>query len=91
MSEDEEIDLKMDPNTEKKPLLSRLLQPSITRLQIAFLYEKTITSSAWTYAHELGRLHLEQTFPEEVSTCYYENVTKDNIDEILEDAVQKRL
>lgn len=89
LSEDEEIDLKMDPNTEKKPLLSRLLQPSITRLQIAFLYEKTITSSAWTYAHELGRLHLEQTFPEEVSTCYYENVTKDNIDEILEDAVQK--
>lgn len=35
LSEDEEIDLKMDPNTEKKPLLSRLLQPSITRLQIA--------------------------------------------------------
>ena len=47
-----------------------------------------MTSSAWTYAHELGRLHLEQTFPEEVVTCYYDNVTQDNIDEILETAIK---
>ena len=89
LSEEEEVDLKMDPNTEKKPLLSRLLLPSITRLKIAFLYEKTIASSAWTYAHELGRLHLEETFPEEVSTYYYDNVTRENIDGLLEDAVEK--
>lgn len=88
LSEDEEVDLKMDPNTEKKPLLSRLLQPSSPRLKVAFIYEKTVTSSEWTYTHELGRLHLEQTFPEEVSTCYYDNATQDNIDEILEKAIE---
>ena len=54
LEEDEEVELKMDPNTEKKPLLSRLLQPSSPRLKVAFIYEKTVTSSAWTYAHELG-------------------------------------
>ena len=89
LEEDEEVELKMDPNTEKKPLLSRLLQPSSPRLKVAFIYEKTVTSSAWTYAHELGRLHLEQTFPEEVSTCYYDGVTQENIDATLEDAVAK--
>ncbi len=88
LAENEEVDLKMDPNTEKKPLLSRILQPSSPRLKVAFIYEKTVTSSAWTYAHELGRLHLEQTFPEEVVTCYYDNVTQDNIDEILETAIK---
>ncbi len=89
LEEDEEVELKMDPNTEKKPLLSRLLQPSSPRLKVAFIYEKTVTSSAWTYAHELGRLHLEQTFPEEVGTCYYDGVTQENIDATLEDAVAK--
>ena len=48
LEEDEEVELKMDPNTEKKPLLSRLLQPSSPRLKVAFIYEKTVTSSAWT-------------------------------------------
>ena len=40
LEEDEEVELKMDPNTEKKPLLSRLLQPSSPRLKVAFIYEK---------------------------------------------------
>lgn len=89
LAEDDEIELKMDPNKEKKKLLSRLLQPSSPRLKIAFVYEKTVTSSAWTYAHELGRLHLEQTFPEEVSTYYYDNTDLNNIDDVLADAVKE--
>ena len=53
------------------------------KLKVAFVYVKTPTSSAWTYAHELGRLHLEQRFPDEVETIYYDNVTKDTIEEVL--------
>ena len=40
---------------------------------------KTPHSSAWTYSHELGRRHLEQTFPNEVTTVSYENITEKNI------------
>lgn len=83
------IDLKMDPASEKKPLLNRLLPLSSPKLKIAFVYAKTPTSSAWTYAHELGRFHLEQTFPREVSTIYYENVDENEAGKVIADAVEK--
>lgn len=88
LQEGQEIELKMKPNSEKKPLLSILLPLSSPKLQTAFIYEKTAGTSAWTYAHELGRLYLEQTFPDEVSTIRYENATQENIDATIEDAIR---
>ncbi len=89
MGENSEIDLQMKPNQKKKSLFDilHLSAPAARKLQIAFIYEKTPGTSAWTYAHELGRLHLEQTFPEEVHTVSYENGTRENVDGLLEDAV----
>ena len=81
------IDLKMDPTKEKKPLLSRILPTSVSRLKAAFIYAKTPASSAWTYAHELGRLYLEQAFPDEITTFYYDNATQENIDAYIEAAI----
>lgn len=87
LQEDKEIELKMKPNQEKKPLLNILLPLSSPKLKVAFIYEKTPGSSAWTYAHELGRLYLEQTFPDELNTLCYENGTLGNIDSLLEEAI----
>lgn len=87
LQEDQEIDLKMTPpRPEKKPLLSKLLS-GVPKIKAAFIYEKTPGNSAWTYAHELGRLYLEQTFPEELSTVCYENGTLENADEIIATAI----
>lgn len=87
LEEDKEIDLKMAPAPEKKPLLSKLLSGGPSKIKAAFIYEKTPGTSAWTYAHELGRLYLEQTFPEELSTVCYENGTQENADEIIASAI----
>ncbi len=87
LQEEQEIDLKMKPNQEKKPLLNILLSPLSQKLKAAFIYEKTPGTSAWTYAHELGRLYLEQTFSDEVSTVFYENGTQENIDSLIADAI----
>ena len=84
----QEIDLKMEPTKEKKPLLNIRLPLSSTKLKIAFIYEKTPGTSAWTYAHELGRLHLEQAFSDEVTMVSYENGTQENIDSLLENAIE---
>lgn len=84
-----DIDLKMNPGREKKSILGRLFPFSTTRQKIAFIYEKTPESSAWTYAHELGRLHLEQTFPDEVETRYYENVTVETIEKTIRNAIEE--
>ena len=89
LEHDQEIELKMAPSSEKKSLLDRLLPVSTPKLKVAFLYAKTPATSAWTYAHELGRLHLEQTFPEEVTTVCYENLTKDLAEKAIADAIQK--
>lgn len=89
LQESEEIHLKMDPSTEKKPLLNRLFPISTPKQKIGFLYAKTPASSGWTYAHELGRLHLEQKFSGEISTVAYQNVTMDNAQEYLNQAVKE--
>lgn len=88
LGKEDAVDLKMQPNSEKKTLLSTLLPMSTPKQKIAFVYAKTPASSSWIYTHELGRLHLEQTFPNEVSTTYYENVTENSISEVLEDAIE---
>lgn len=53
LEHDQEIELKMNPTSEKKSHLDRLLPVSTPKLKIAFLYAKTPATSAWTYAHEL--------------------------------------
>lgn len=89
LQEEEEIELKMKPSSEKKskPLLSRLLPLSSPRLKAAFIYEKTPGTSAWTYAHDLGRQYLEQTFPEELTTVCFENGTEENVDSLIQKAI----
>lgn len=81
------VELKMEPVQEKKPLLNRILPLSMPKEKIAFIYEKTPGTSAWTYAHELGRLHIEDTFSDEVSTVCYENITQEMAEETIESAI----
>lgn len=87
LQEDQDIELKMEPSQDKKTMLSILLPTNSPKLNIAFIYEKTPGTSAWTYAHELGRLYLEQTFPDEVHTVCYENGTPETVDALIEDAI----
>ena len=87
LDEEEDIELLLEP-TERKSLLSKLHIFNTGKLKIAFIYEKTPSSSAWTYGHELGRMHLEQTFPDEAETIYYENITLETIEQTLSDAVK---
>lgn len=81
------VELKMEPTQEKKPLLNRILPLSSPKVKIAFIFEKTPGSSAWTYAHELGRQHIEETFSDEVSTVCYENITEESVEETIEAAI----
>ena len=86
LNEEDDIELKLDP-TDKKPLLSKINPFNKPKLKIAFLYEKTPDSSDWTYGHELGRLHLEQVFPDDVETIHFENVTLDNVEFFIGEAL----
>lgn len=84
-----EIDLRMTTTPKKTFSLSRLLPTSSPKQKVAFIYSKTPELSSWVYSHELGRLHLEQTFPDEVETIRYDNVTTDTIDDCLNSAIDE--
>jgi len=91
LTEKNRIDLVLDPKEvhEKKSLFRYLLPNSAKKCTIAFLYPKTIEESNWTYAHDLGRNYLEDTFPEQISTICVNQVNADNIEEILQEVVEK--
>ncbi len=76
---------------QKPSLLNRLI-PEVTlaseRLKIAYIYPKTAETSSWTYAHELGRLYVEQTLEEKIETMVIDKAnTEEEVEEAIEEAV----
>lgn len=90
LTTDQSVELQMNPATKddvKKPLLARLIPVSTPKQHVAFIHEKTSKTSAWTYAHELGRMHLQEAFDDQITTTCYDNATEANADEILAKAI----
>lgn len=63
----------------KNRVLSSLadLMSSKKVIKVAFVYAKSSITSGWTYAHELGRLHIENVFKDQVQTQKVENIPED--------------
>ncbi len=92
LTEKDGVDLVMAPKKveEKKHLLSLFLPSSgPKKCTVAFLYPTTKEASDWTYAHDLGRNFLEESFPEQIRTICVENVTEANIEEVLQEVIAK--
>lgn len=92
-SKDSNLDVQTVPleSSQNKMLsaISTLVIPK-KKLKVVFVYARTIESSGWTYAHELGRKYIENTLGENVITSYVENVPENenayyNIKELAED------
>ena len=81
-----QVTLVKEPETAKPSLLGKILPSGSApeNLKIAFLYCKTAKTSSWSYAHELGRRHLEQAFDGKLKTIALENV---NTDEDIKKAI----
>lgn len=85
-----QVTLVKDPETAKSSLLGKILPTGIApeTLKIAFLYRKSPETSSWAYAHELGRLHLEQAFGGKIKTIAIEQVnTDDQMKNAIDNAV----
>ncbi len=89
LANDNPVDLRLEPDVIKVPLLKRVLSSGISKITVAFFYADSPSNSAWTYAHEMGRLYLNDRYPDEIETLVYENVTSENIREYFEDARDK--
>lgn len=56
--------------------------------KIAFIHARTAETSSWTYAHELGRMYLEQAFDGELKTVMFDRVdTEEETEEAINLAI----
>lgn len=89
LTADESLELQMDPAPKKKPLLSRLMPTGDPMPRVAFIHEKTAHTSGWTYAHELGRMHVDHVLEGQIYTTSYENATNENAEELINQAIEE--
>ena len=75
------------PETESKyGILGRLMGRS--HVNVAFVHQRTVQTSPWTHAHDVGRLQMEQTLGSAVTVrSYFGADTAEQAEEILEQAV----
>ena len=66
--------------TRKKSMFSSIsdFMASRRRLKIAFVYAKPVSTSGWAYAHELGRLHIDNIFKDQITTTKIEGVAEND-------------
>ena len=64
---------KEEANT-GKTLLKKLIPSTRPRVTVGFLHHGTIYTSGWTYAHDLGRLYLEDSLGGQVTTRVYDSL-----------------
>lgn len=89
MTEKHKVGLVMDPKTvQRKNLLSYFIPITTKKFTVAFLYPKSPEGSDWIYAHELGRIYLEETFSDVLDTISVNNVNEENIERVLNDVIK---
>jgi basic membrane lipoprotein Med (substrate-binding protein (PBP1-ABC) superfamily) len=91
---DDSVELQMQPTEEKElkkniNIFERLFPATIPKQKVAFINLKTAKTSSWTYAHELGRMHLEEAFSDQVSTVHYDHATEECGYDLLEEAIEE--
>ena len=73
----------------KAGIISRLITSNPEHLNVAFLHPRNPDLSPWSEAHDMGRRHLEQVFPEEVTVRnYFHADTPELADTLLDQAVE---
>lgn len=90
LKKNENLDLQMDPvNIEKKNIFSYLIPASSKKLKVAFVYDVPPEKSDWTYAHDLGRIYIENSFPDQIETSSIDYVDKKvPLEDILRDKIE---
>ncbi len=92
LNQDPEQALVLEPAEDPDNLsLTRFIKlTSSKQLKVAFIHDRPVESSGWTYSHELGRTHLEQVFGDKIKTSSY-FVGGDTIDisQLLEQVISQ--
>ena len=89
LNNDEEVRLVLSPTDEsKKVALVKLFPVGTPVLKVAFIHDKGVQNSAWTYSHELGRKYIQDIFGDKIEASCIERVAEDTADDVFEAAIE---
>ena len=89
LNNDTEVELVLSPTDEsKKVALVKLFPMGTPVLKIAFIHDKGVQNSAWTYSHELGRKYIQDVFGDKIEASCIERVAEDTADDVFEAAIE---
>ncbi len=78
-----EVELKMEPTkVGRKKFMDYFWSPSPKKIMAAFVFDKDPQESEWLYAHELGRLYIDENYGNKIKTLKVHNLDSE------EDAVE---
>ena len=83
--EDEAVEIVTDAAEDRQSILDRFFG-SDKVIKAAFIFEKTAETHTWTYAHDLGRRHVENVFGDKVITRVYDDTDVEHAEEQIKKA-----
>lgn len=91
LQSEQPVSLHMQPEekTAKKNLLLQLIPADQKQLHVCFIHARNPVVSSWTYAHDLGRIYLEESFSDQIVISCYNDVTEEAIHDVLEAAIKE--
>ena len=85
---DRQASISLNPVEDpKKHILTNLIPQK--QHAVAWIHEKNVTVSAWTYNHELGKEHVEDIFGNRIRTGSFFDVSAEHADETIEDIIKQ--
>ena len=85
---DRQASISLNPVEDpKKHILTNLIPQK--QHAVAWIHEKNVTVSAWTYNHELGKEHVEDIFGNRIRTGSFFDVSAEHADETIENIIKQ--
>lgn len=84
----DEATLVLNPTEQsKKTSLVKIFPVGTPVLKIAFIHDRSVQNSAWTYTHELGRKYVQDIFGDKIEASCIERVEGGTADDVFEAAI----
>ena len=90
LSQEEPVQVTTEPAEAKPSLLSMFLPINPDHLNVAFVHQRDVKTSAWITGHEQGAQYLKKVMGDQVTVrSYFHADTPEEADAILEQAVEE--
>ncbi len=90
LSSDRPIDMSTEPEQSGKNIISKLIDSVLLpgHLNVAFINDRSSADSPWVYAHEQGRLRLEEVYGDKLSVHTYTALENCDADALFASAAE---